>query len=124
MSDLPRHPGCDGAVIDASLHLLDRTALDNEGLPVSVIDDLEIDFESKPQPVITSLVLSASIFGPLYRGHPPSFRLYRVPWRSVSDLGSGIRLAMERDDIETTWTERWLRSRLIGRIPGGRHAPE
>jgi hypothetical protein len=38
-------------------------------------------------------------------------------------LGVVIKLAVGRDTLDLAWTERWVRDRIIGRIPGGRHIP-
>ena len=73
--------------IDAHLHLLDRQIHDAHGLPIAVVDDLELSDvpvgEDIPPdtalPVITALlsgpVLGARIFG----GRPPRSRSQSVP---------------------------------------------
>ena len=37
---MPDYPG---RVLDARLHLLDRQVLDRDGVPVSTVDDLELE---------------------------------------------------------------------------------
>jgi hypothetical protein len=115
--------------IDAHLHLLDRQILDVHGLPIAVVDDLELSDvavgEEIPRdtaaPVITALlsgpVLGARIFG----GRPPRSRSQSVPWIAIIDIGVVIKLAITGETTDLTWTERWVRDRIIGRIPGGRH---
>ena len=34
-----------------------------------------------------------------------------------------LDLDIPGDDLPVTWTERWVRDRIIRRIPGGRHDP-
>jgi hypothetical protein len=116
--------------IDAHLHLLDRQILDVHGLPIAVVDDLELSDvpvgEEIPRdtapPVITALlsgpVLGARIFG----GRPPRSRSQSVPWIAIIDIGVVIKLAITGETTDLTWTERWVRDRIIGRIPGGRHS--
>ena len=116
-------------LIDAHLHLLDRQVLDVHGVPIAVVDDLELSDipvgeeipPDTPPPVITALlsgpVLGARIFG----GRPPRSRSQGMPWISIIDVGVVIKLAISGETTDLTWTERWVRDRIIGRIPGGRH---
>jgi hypothetical protein len=115
--------------IDAHLHLLDRQVLDAHGVPIAVVDDLELSSVpvgleipvDTPPPVITALlsgpVLGTRIFG----GRPPRSRMHRTPWEAVVDVGVVIKLAIGGATTDLTWTERWVRDRIIARIPGGRH---
>ncbi len=117
---------------DAYLHLLDRQVLDLNGVPVAVVDDLELSDvpvgqdlpTDRPPPVITALlsgpVLSTRIFG----GRPPESRQHHTPWTFVSEVGVVIKLSIRGDSTDLTWTERWVRDHIIGRIPGGRHEPK
>jgi sporulation protein YlmC with PRC-barrel domain len=107
--------------IDATIDLIDRTALDQDGLPLSAVDDVEVDFDVDP-PRITSLVLASGLVTRLLWSHPARRRLYRVPWQQVSDLGAAVQLDVDRNDTDIAWLERWLRETLVGRIPGGRRA--
>jgi len=116
--------------IDAHLHLLDRQVLDAQGAPIAVVDDLELsDFPvgeeitaNAPPPIITALlsgpVLGTRIFG----GRPPRSRTHATPWITIVDVGVVIKLAISGETTDLTWTERWVRDRIIGRIPGGRHS--
>ena len=118
--------------LDAQLHLLDRQVLDVTGVPVAVVDDLELSDVltgedvpvGTPPPVITALlsgpVLGTRIFG----GRPPQSRLHRTPWALVSEVGVVINLSIRGETTDLTWTERWVRDHIVGRIPGGRHDPE
>jgi hypothetical protein len=115
--------------IDAHLHLLDRQVLDAHGVPIAVVDDLELSDvligeeipADTPPPLITALlsgpVLGARIFG----GRPPRSRTHDMPWIAIVDIGVVIKLAITGESTDLTWTERWVRDRIIGRIPGGRH---
>ena len=121
-----------GRLIDAQLHLLDRQVLDRNGVPVVAVDDLELsdvplDTDLRPgtpAPVIESLlsgpVLGTRIFG----GRPPANQLDRIPWSDISRIETAISLDVAGDELDLTWRERWVRDRIIARIPGGRHDPE
>ncbi|MEV7972632.1 hypothetical protein [Cellulomonas sp. NPDC089187] len=111
-----------GRVVDARLHLLDRLVLDRDGEPVTTVADADLDLGEQPRltALLAGPVLGTRIFG----GTPPPSRWERIDWRQVTDVGTTIQLAADSDDLTVTWTERWVRDRVIGRIPGGRHAPE
>jgi len=115
--------------LDAQLHLLDRQVLDVYGVPVAVVDDLELSEVSvgeipvnTPAPIISALLTGPVLGTRIFGGRPPQSRTHRIPWMAVVDVGVVIRLAIDGDATDLTWTERWVRERIIGRIPGGRHA--
>lgn len=121
-----------GQVLDARLHLLDRQVLDRDEVPVTTVDDLELVERGTDDPdvrpggtpvvhaILTGAVLPARIFG----GRPPVSRFVRVPWALVNEVGTVLRLGASGEDLACTWTERWVRDRVTGRIPGGRHDPQ
>ena len=120
-----------GLVLDARLHLLDRQVLDVDGVPVCTVDDLEVhgvDGSDLPDgyPGRRRHVAAQR----RRAGHPDLRRPAAVvalaphpldaraptsapPWRSACTATS----------LDVTWTERWVRDHVIGRIPGGRHDP-
>jgi hypothetical protein len=121
-----------GRLLDARLHLLDRQVIDVHGAPVTAVDDLELSdvaldedlAPDTPAPVILALlsgpVLGTRIFG----GRPPESRLIRTPWSAIYEIGVALKLAVAGESLDVTWTERWVRDKIIGRIPGGRHDPD
>lgn len=121
-----------GRIIDAQLHLLDRQVLDREGVPVTAVDDIElseipmgVDLKrGTPAPVIENLLSGAVLGTRIFGGRPPSSQWHRIPWSVIAELGIAISLDAGADEFELTWPERWVRDRIIGRIPGGRHDPE
>jgi hypothetical protein len=42
----------------------------------------------------------------------------------VKRLDNDVEVSVERDTLESDRTERWVRERVIGRIPGAQHAAE
>jgi hypothetical protein len=130
MNDSQRQPA--GRVLDAHLHLLDRQVLDRDGVPVTTVDDLElegVEFDASIMPGAARPVVTAILTGPdlatrIFGGRPPASRRFRIRWRLVADVGTTIRLGVAGDSLDATWVERWISEHIIARIPGGRHDPE
>jgi hypothetical protein len=128
----PPDPRLAGRLLDAGLHLLDRQVLDLNDSPVTAVDDLELTdvpfgvpiAPGSEAPVITALLSGPVLVTRIFGGRPPRSRLNPIPWSSVFEVGVVIRLAVRGDSLDLTWTERWVRDRIIGRIPGGRHDPD
>ena len=124
-------PRTAGRLLDAQLHLMDRQVLDNDGVPVTTVDDLELSgpaLETELEPGTPAPVLTALLTGPvlgtrIFGGRPPSSRLVRIPWKDVADVGVVIRLGVNDEKLDAGWVERWIRDKIIARIPGGRHDP-
>jgi sporulation protein YlmC with PRC-barrel domain len=124
-------PPTAGRTLDAQLHLMDRQVLDNDGVPVTTVDDLELsgpDLDADlppgtPPPVLTALLTGPVLGTRIFGGRPPSSRLIRIPWTDVADVGVVLRLGVRGDNLDASWVERWIRDKIIARIPGGRHDP-
>lgn len=121
-----------GRLLDAQLHLLDRQVIDVHGAPITAVDDLELSdvplgedlAPDQPAPVVVAL-LSGPVLGTrLFGGRPPRSRLHRTPWGVVYEIGIAIRLSVGGETLDVTWAERWVRDRIISRIPGGRRAAD
>ena len=118
--------------LDAHLHLLDRQVLDVHGVPVAVVDDLDLSEipagqeipPDTPPPVITALLSGPTLATRIFGGRPPESRMVRTPWVAIREIGVVIKLSVGRDTQYLFWAERWVRDHIIGRIPGGRHAPK
>lgn len=121
-------------VLDARLSLLDRQVLDVHGTPVTTVDDLELlavgreDDASADALIGRDVLVVAVLSGPslltrIVGGRAPRSRLHRLPWEIVADVGVGVALAVPGELLDVTWTERWVRDRLVRRIPGGTHDP-
>jgi hypothetical protein len=118
--------------LDAHLHLLDRQVLDVHGVPIAVVDDLELSEipagqeipPDTPPPVITALLSGPALATRIFGGRPPESRMVRTPWVAIREIGVVIKLSVGRDTQDLFWTERWVRDHVIGRIPGGRHMPK
>jgi hypothetical protein len=121
-----------GRLLDAQLHLLDRQVIDVHGIPVTTVDDLEladVPYQQDippgtPAPEICALLCGPVLATRIFGGRPPASRLERIEWSDVFDVGVTISLTIGGETLDLTWTERWVRDRIIGRIPGGRHDPD
>ncbi|WP_029145014.1 hypothetical protein [Microbacterium luticocti] len=132
----PSHPlewyrDPDGRGVDARLHLLDRQMLDRDGVPVSTVDDVELDGISVGEsvdhdhpPTVSAVLVGAAVLPRIFGGSMPRSRWDRIEWSRVVRLGTVLELRVRADDLDATWLERWIRDRIIARIPGGSHAPE
>jgi hypothetical protein len=115
-------------VIDAHLHILDRQILDDEQKPVATVADLELTdvpfrqqlAANQPPPTITNLLCGPILATRIFGGRPPADRWYRIPWTAIAKIGVTVELAVERDSMDVSWVERWVRDRIISRIPGGK----
>jgi sporulation protein YlmC with PRC-barrel domain len=124
-------PPLAGRLLDAQLHLLDRQVMDNDGVPVTTVDDLELsgpalDVELEPgtpAPVLTALLTGPVLGTRIFGGRPPSSRLIRIPWENVAEVGVVLKLGISGENLDAGWVERWIRDKIIARIPGGRHDP-
>ena len=118
--------------LDAQLHLLDRQVLDVDGVPVAVVDDLELSEVlvgqeipiDTPPPVITALLSGPALATRIFGGRPPESRMQRTLWVDIVEIDVVIRLGVGRDILDLAWTEGWVRDRIIGRFPGGRLTPQ
>jgi hypothetical protein len=120
-----------GRVVDGEVHLLDRQVLDVTGTPVAAVDDVALsdvplgeDFApGTAAPVIEDL-LSGPLATRIFGGRPPFGRWHRIPWSTLTEIGPALHVSARGEELDSTWSERWLRDHVIARIPGGRHAPE
>jgi len=72
------------------------------------------------QAILSGNALPTRIFG----GTPPDSRLDRIDWADVDRIDVAVHLTVHGDDLDHLWIERWVRDRVVGRIPGGRRAVE
>ncbi len=124
----PRPTG--GRLLDARLSLLDRQVLDVDGVPVGVVDDLELDDLDErvigpgtAPPVVRNLVHGPILLNRIFGQRRPLGHPTRVGWDTLATIDSALHLAVPSSSIEVAWLEGWLAANVIGRIPGGRHVP-
>ena len=127
----PPDPNEDQPMYDARLHLLDRQVIDVHGVPLTAVDDLELTdvdgpslLPGTPAPEVTSIISGASLGTRIFGGRPPLDRMHRIEWSAVFEVDVVVPLAVGGETLTVTWAERWVRDRIIARIPGGSHDPE
>jgi hypothetical protein len=121
-----------GELFDARLHLLDRQLLDDDGDPIGIVDDLELDgvefnediANDAGAPRVTALLSGQVVATRIFGGAPPRSRLQEIPWKLVASVGVVVRLKPTDMTFDVSWVERWLRDHIVKHIPGGRHAAE
>lgn len=118
-------------VVDARLHLLDRQVLDCNGTAAATVDDIElagVEFgdipADAPLPRIEAICSGTTLATRIFGGRTPYKQSGRISWSDVDEVAITLRLRVARDALDDDWQERWVRNHIIGRIPGGRHAPE
>ncbi|MDQ0756645.1 hypothetical protein [Arthrobacter sp. B3I4] len=118
-------------VFDARLHLLDRQVVDVDGVPVVTVADVELTElpagkvpQGTPAPRITALLSGPSLATRIFGGKSPERLLHRIEWRHLRRLGTALELDIPGEDLDATWAERWVRDRIIRKIPGGSHDPQ
>jgi hypothetical protein len=128
-NQMPDAPRPRGRLLDARLHLLDRQMLDDRGVPVGIVDDLELSADAfgdivtgARSPRVTALVSGHVVATRILGSKPPPSRLQTIPWRLVAAIGIAVRLRQTEMSFDALWVEHWLRDHVVARIPGGRHA--
>lgn len=121
-----------GEPLDARLHLLDRQLLDDDGAPVGIVDDVELDGigvdqdipEGAEAPRVTAILSGQVVVTRILGGAPPRSRFQEIPWDLVASVGVVVTLKPTDMGFDVAWLERWLCDRVVKHIPGGRHAAE
>jgi hypothetical protein len=116
--------------IDVGLDLVDRQLLDKAGKPIGKIDDLELTSDEGAPPVLTAILTGPGALSPRVGpigSYIARLRLRlraqdqpaRVDFASVHRMGSDVRLAVSRDQLEHISSEPWAR-KILSRIGMGR----
>lgn len=128
----PSHERPAGATLEAGLQLLDRQIVDSQGRMAGKVDDLELAFAGEPGAPPSVVAILA---GPGALAHRLGGRLgvwldsiqrrladdaapARVSFGVVKGIDNHVELSIARDDLDVMRLERWVRDRLISRIPG------
>ncbi|MEV6909299.1 hypothetical protein [Amycolatopsis sp. NPDC051071] len=117
-------------------HLLDRQIIDPAGQKMGKVDDVEFDVDEHGRTTITALLIGQQPLGERIGGRLGQWisalahRMrsdsdpgpLRIPFDDVIEVDSEITIGLRRELFDTPPLERWLRDRIIGRIPGARDA--
>jgi sporulation protein YlmC with PRC-barrel domain len=126
------HTRAPGQTIDAGLQLLDRQIVDVEGRMAGKVDDLELAHPSEPgAPPSVVAILAGS--GALSRRLGGRLGLWldsaqrrladdpapaQISFGVVKRIDNHLELSVARDELEVIRFERWVRDRIISKIPG------
>lgn len=118
----------------ASDFLLDREIRDCRKLHAGRVDDLELSDPSPGEsPVLTALLCGPTAFGPRIGGRLGSWWLaigrrlrpfddphpVRIPVELIDHVNRRrIKLLISRENLDSDRFRRWVRDKVIGRIPG------
>ncbi|OUC79997.1 hypothetical protein [Gordonia lacunae] len=104
--------------IDLRLHLLDRQIHDRDGVPLGVVDDVEIEMPDNGPPRVSALLTGRALFYRLIGGGPHVSELDRISIDRVRSIDVRVVIDDRQEDLELAWPERWVRDHIVGRIPG------
>jgi hypothetical protein len=118
--------------IDLVRDLLDTQVLDRKKRPLGKVDGIGLELRDGGPPRVAYFEIegptawarlgkrwgrwAAKLASRWQReGHP-----YRFRWSQVLDLGIDIEIDVDAERLPPFDLERWLRERVVGRLPGGR----
>jgi sporulation protein YlmC with PRC-barrel domain len=121
-----------GRVIDLDLHLLDRQVVDRDGKFVCKVDDIEFERGEGG-----ALYVAKILVGPRARSRRVGGRIGvwmrsiaerlatepmpTIDFANVIEIGSDVKIAASRDDLDVNPLEDWVRDHIVSRVPGSRH---
>lgn len=112
--------------------VLDKQLIDRHGHPMGKADGIIMELEQGTQPRLSfietgAITQAARLSERLERwveaivrrtGARLESERYRIPWSKVVLTGIDITVNVEAEETPAFTFERWLRSHVIGRIPG------
>ncbi|MCP2165372.1 PRC-barrel domain-containing protein [Goodfellowiella coeruleoviolacea] len=122
--------------VDLVSELLDRQIEDDDGRGVGKVDDLELVRRADGRWEVTELLLGGRalagrlggrvgrLVGWLTRRLHGSDQPRGIPLSRVTAIGPAVRVPAEVADAVRSPSERWLRERVISRVPGAGRARE
>jgi len=112
--------------------VLDKQLKDREQCKIGRVDRLVLEIGDGKPPRVTRIevgvaALAARLgerFGKWVAGAgrkrgQKHREAYRIPWSKVTDVGLDVVVSLDSKRTELAETDRYLRERLIGRLPGG-----
>jgi sporulation protein YlmC with PRC-barrel domain len=117
--------------MDLARDCLDKQLVDLNGRHMGRVDGIVIVVEGEGQPrvcfVETGVVTQAARLHPVFgrwaarlakrwgvAQHDP----YRIPWSEIVPTGVNITVGVEAEKTPAFAWEKWLRAKIVGRIPG------
>jgi sporulation protein YlmC with PRC-barrel domain len=117
--------------MDLIRDVLDKQVSDQRGHPMGKVDGIIAEIHEGQPPRLLWLEVSGTALArrlhprlgrwgqALARRFSPTHgRSCRIPWSRIHEFGSSIRVDIAAESTTAVAWERWLRDRVIGRIPG------
>jgi hypothetical protein len=111
--------------------VLDKQLVDRAGCPMGRADGIVLELRDGKPPRLTYIetgpATAARRISPRFanwisaftnRNGPRREATYRIPWSLIEHAGVELKVNMDAQDTPTLDWERWIRDRLISRIPG------
>ncbi|MFL5494252.1 MAG: hypothetical protein ACJ8DC_07710 [Gemmatimonadales bacterium] len=111
--------------------VLDQQVRDRNGVPMGRVDGVVLELRPGRPPRVSRLVvggptllrrISSALAGRAERWRrrwgPKEQGGMEVPWSKVITVGIDVKLDLEAESTPAMAWERWVRERIIGRIPG------
>jgi sporulation protein YlmC with PRC-barrel domain len=113
--------------VDLGREVLDQQVLDARGVQMGKVDGVILELRDGELPRVAGLVVGGTTL--LWRLHPRLARWVerrrdgeghaaRIPWARVVKIGVDVKVDVEAERSPALHWERWVRERIIGRIPG------
>jgi sporulation protein YlmC with PRC-barrel domain len=111
--------------------VLDQHVIDRNGIPMGRVDGIVLELRAGSPPRVARIVVG----GPtLFRRISPILARWaerrrrrwgpgerdgvEVPWSKVIKVGIDVKVDLDAEKTPALAWERWVRERIIGRIPG------
>lgn len=117
--------------MDLARDCLDKQLVDLNGRHMGRVDGLVIEIEEGQQPrvafVETGVVTQATRLHPrvglwverlVKRWGKAGSDPYRIAWSEITPTGVSVTAGVEAEQTPAFAWERWLRAKIVGRIPG------
>jgi sporulation protein YlmC with PRC-barrel domain len=109
--------------VDLIRDVLDKQVLARNGVKLGKVDAIVIELDGKAAPKVAFIEMGAAVLARRLGSWPGAAcrslgigKPRRIPWERVSKIGLNIEIDVAADEL-TGW-QRWLRDRVIRRIPG------
>ncbi|MCZ4579101.1 MULTISPECIES: hypothetical protein [Gordonia] len=90
-----------------------RKIRDRDGVPIGVVDDVEIEIRDDGPPHVSALLSGRALLYRMLGGGPHVDELDRSPIDRVRDIDVTVDLEESQEDLELAWPERWCRDHII-----------
>ena len=116
--------------MELAREVLDNQVIDRRGRKLGKVDGIVLAASAgRPLRVVAIEVGAAPLVQRLHarggrwlerwmRRHGQSLSRTRIPWRRVRHVGPDVRVAVDGERTRALALERWLRDRIVSRIPG------